>query len=183
MSPTEEACCYLVDRGVLENTAKEFRVETICTQTSEQLTAWIGYDGYSLDAAIVFPNLAVDADTAIAAVKGHYIRCFPPPVGNDGKERKFLSTLGSTYRPYILPPVLDHAYDISRPIYIVEKQTAALLFHQNGLSAIAFDGTWGAAAKRDNGELVKLHPILGVLAGHWSELGNRDRNTDRAYIR
>jgi Domain of unknown function (DUF3854) len=74
--------------------------------------------------------------------------------------QKFLSTLGSTYRPYLLPPVLDIAYDTSRPIYIVEKQTAALLLHQNNLSVIASDGVWGVAAKREEGEKVALHPVL-----------------------
>jgi hypothetical protein len=76
------------------------------------------------------------------------------------KDKKFLSTLGSTYRPYLLPPVLDIAYDTSRPIYIVEKQTAALLLHQNNLSVIASDGVWGVAAKREEGEKVALHPVL-----------------------
>ena len=160
MSSSEEAERYLSDRGVLENTAKEFRVENIYKPTSEQLTTWIGYDGYSLDAAIVFPNLVVDADTAEVSVHNHHVRCFPPPVWTDGKEHKFLSTRGPGYRPYILPPVLDHAFDTSRAIYIVEKQTAALLLYQNGLSAIAFDGTWGAAEKREDGQPVKFHPVL-----------------------
>jgi hypothetical protein len=81
-------------------------------------------------------------------------------MGSDGKERKFLCTLGSTYRPYILPPVMDVAYDTSIPIYIVEKQAAALLLWQNGFSSIALEGTWGSAAKRRDGEKVALHPVL-----------------------
>jgi uncharacterized protein DUF3854 len=36
-----------------------------------------------------------------------------------------------------------------------------LLLLQNGLSTIALEGTWGSAAKRENGERVTLHQILG----------------------
>jgi DNA polymerase I len=160
MTPLEEANTYLISRGVLVQTAAEFRVETVITPNPEQLSSWLGYDGYSLEAAIVFPNLVVNPDTAAISIHNYSVRCFPPPVWTDGKEHKFLSTRGSGYRPYILPPVLDHAFDTNRVIYITEKQTAALLLHQNGLSAIAFDGTWGAAQKREDGQPVKFHPIL-----------------------
>jgi DNA polymerase I-like protein with 3'-5' exonuclease and polymerase domains len=160
MTFSEEASSYLPTRAVLTETATQFQVEVVATPSHDQLTAWLGHDGYVLEAAVVFPNLVVDADTAKVSVHNHYVRCFPAPVGADGKERKFLSTLGSTYRPYILPPVLDGAYDTSQAIYLVEKQTAALLFHQNGLAAIALDGTWGAAAKREEGQPVKLHTAL-----------------------
>jgi hypothetical protein len=160
MTPLEAAQRYLSERGVLTSTSQEFKVETVIEPTHEQLETWLGSNTYCLAAAIVFPNFIVDADTALISIHNHCLRCFPSPIGSDGKERKFLSTLGSTYRPYVLPPILDVAYDTSQPLYIVEKQTAALLLWQNGLPAIALDGAWGAAAKREEGERVRLHPVL-----------------------
>jgi hypothetical protein len=146
---------------VLEESWRKYQIEIISTPSHEQLMGWIGSNSYSLEAAIVFPNLVPDPDTAGLKIHNYSVRCFPPPVGPDGKARKFLCTLGSPYRPYILPPVLDVAYDTSVSIYIVEKQAAALLLLQNGLSAIALEGTWGSAARRENGERVTLHPVLG----------------------
>lgn len=160
MTGLDEASAYLSRRGVLEATATEFQVQLVPTPSHDQLISWLGANGYDLEAAIVFPNLGVDQDTAQILVHSYSVRCFPPPIWSDGKERKFLATRGASYRPYILPPVLDHAFNTGEPIYIVEKQTAALLLRQNGFSAIAFDGTWGAAGKRVEGENVKLHPVL-----------------------
>ena len=160
MTPFEQAQRYLADRGILAETAGNFQVETVNQPTQDQLQGWLGCNGYALEAAIVFPNLTCNDDDCSLSVHSYYVRCFPPPIGQDGKERKFLSTLGSTYRPYVLPPVMDVAYDIGQPVYIVEKQTAALLLWQTGLPVVALDGTWGAAAKRVEGEAVKLQPIL-----------------------
>ena len=160
MTLHEEAQRYLSTRGVLAETATQFQVEVVAAPSHGQLYTWLGRDGCTLEAAVVFPNLVVDADTAKVSVHNHYVRCFPAVMRADGKENKFLSTFGIDYRPYVLPPVLDGAYDTSQAIYLVEKQTAALLFYQNGLSAIAFDGTWGAAAKREDGQPAKLHPVL-----------------------
>ena len=147
MTQFEQAQRYLADRGILAETAGNFQVETVNQPTQDQLQGWLGCNGYALEAAIVFPNLTCNDDDCSLSVHSYYVRCFPPQIGQDGKERKFLSTLGSTYRPYVLPPVLDVAYDIGQPIYIVEKQTAALLLCQTGFPVVALDGTWGAAAR------------------------------------
>jgi hypothetical protein len=160
MTSFEIAQRYFSARGVHEETFKRQQIEIVLNPSHDQLVGWLGENSYCLEAAIVFPNLIQNPDTAEISTHSYYVRCFPPPVGPDGKERKFLSTLGSTYRPYILLEVLDGAYDTSRPLYIVEKQAAALLLQQNGISAIALDGTWGAAAKRVDGENVQLHPAL-----------------------
>lgn len=160
MTGLEQAQQYFRDRGIQEKTYKRYRVEIIPQPSHDQLKGWLGTNSYYLEAAIVFPNLTVNPDTAAIEIHSYYLRCFPPPIGADGKERKFLSTLGSTYRPYILPPVIDIAYCTDQPIYIVEKQVAAQLLEQNGLHAIALDGTWGAAAKREEVQPVKLHPVL-----------------------
>src|SRR5260221_12419432 len=148
------------DRGIQEEFFKRFRVEITPQPIHDQLEGWLGTNSYYLEAAIVSPTLTVNPDSAAIEVHSYYLRCFPPPIGPDGKERKFLSTLGSTYRPYILPPVVEVAYCTDQPIYIVEKQVAAQLLEQNGLHAIALDGTWGAAAKRVEEEPIKLHPAL-----------------------
>ena len=175
MTLHEEAQRYLSTRGVLAETATQFQVEVVAAPSHGQLYTWLGRDGCTLEAAVVFPNLVVDADTAKVSVHNHYVRCFPAVMRADGKENKFLSTFGIDYRPYVLPPVLDGAYDTSQAIYLVEKQTAALLFYQNGLSAIAFDGTWGAAAKREDGQPAKLHPVLAEF--DWiGELIEQDRD-------
>ena len=163
MTPLESAQCYLSERGVHEDTAQRFQVELVHQPSHEQLIGWLGNNSYILEAVIVFPNLIPDQDSASIKLYNYSVRCFPPPVWSDGKERKFLCTLGSTYRPYILPPVVDVAYDTSVPIYVVEKQAAALLLWQNGLCAIALEGTWGSAAKREEGERVQLHPVPGGI--------------------
>ena len=160
MTETEAAQRYFPERGVHEDTFRRYQVEIVFEPSHEQLEGWLGANSYFLEAVIVFPNLVCNQDDASIRAHSFSIRCFPPPAGSDGKPRKFLSTLGSTYRPYVLPEVLDAAYDTSQPLYIVEKQTAALLLRQNGLPAVALDGTWGAAAKRVEGEPVKLHPVL-----------------------
>ena len=151
MTPLDSAQRYLSERGIREDTAKRFQVELVNRPTHKQLISWLRSNSYALEAAIIFPNLVVDQDTVLIKAHNYSVRCFPAPMGSDGKERKFLCTLGSTYRPYILPPVMDVAYDTSIPIYIVEKQAAALLLWQNGFSSIALEGTWGSAAKRKDG--------------------------------
>ena len=166
MSGVEQAQRYFSDRGVQEETFRRHQIEIVFNPSHDQLEGWLGANSHCLEAAIVFPNLVPNPDDLSIGIHNHYVRCFPPPVGSDGKERKFLCTLNSTYRPYVLPPVWDVAYEIDQPIYIVEKQTAALLLQQNGLHAIALDGTWGAAAKRVEGEKVELHSVLAEF--HWT---------------
>ena len=166
MTSFEAAQRYFSDRGVHEETFKSHRIEIVPNPSHDQLVGWLGSNTYCLDAAIVFPNLVPNPDDLSIGIHNYYVRCFPPPVWSDGKEHKFLCTLDSTYRPYILPPVWDVAYEIDQPIYIVEKQTAALVLQQNGLQAIALDGTWGAAAKKVEGEKVELHPVLAEF--HWT---------------
>src|SRR5260221_11094649 len=146
--------------GFQKKRFKRYLVEIVPQPSHEQLEAWLGTNSYYLEASIVFPNLTVNPDTAAIEVHSYYLRCSPPPIGADGKERKFLSTQGSTYHPYILPSVVEAAYCTDQPIYIVEKQVAAQLLEQNGLHAIALDGTWGAAAKRVEEEPIKLHAAL-----------------------
>ena len=138
MSGIDQAKQYFPDRGIREETLRAHQIEIIFDPTREQLISWLGLNSYYLEAAIVFPNLVCNPDDLSTSVHNYYVRCFPPPIGQDGKPRKFLSTFGSTYRPYVLPEVLDVAYDIGRPLYIVEKQTAALLLWQNELPAIAW---------------------------------------------
>src|SRR5260221_2941787 len=160
MNGLDQAHRYFSDRGIQEETFKRSRLEFILQPSHDQLEGWLGPTSYYLEAAIVFPSLTVNPDTAATEVHSYYLRCSPPPIGADGKERKFLSTQGSTYHPYILPPVVEAAYCPDQPIYIVEKQVAAQLLEQNGLHAIALDGTWGAAAKRVEEEPIKLHAAL-----------------------
>ena len=160
MTASEAAQRYFPDRGVLEETFKRYQIEIVSSPTHEQLLAWLGGNSYCLDAAVVIPNLVCDPDTGAIFTHAYHVRCFPPPTGPDGKARKFLATLGSRYRPYILPDSLSVASDTVEPVYIVEKQAAALLLRQNGFHAIALDGTFGSAAKRVDGEPVKLHEAL-----------------------
>ena len=154
-----EADEYLSHRGVLLETAKEHQVEIAHFPEPERIHRWLGRNGVNLDAAIAFPNLARDDDGSIYP-SGYSVRCFPPQTRGDGTTAKFLATADVEYRPYILPAAWKVASDTSAPIYIVEKQTAALLFYQAGLNVIALDGTWGAAAKRVNGKPVVLHSVL-----------------------
>ena len=102
MTSFEIAQRYFSDRGVHEETFKHHQIEIVLNPSHDQLVGWLGENSYCLEAAIVFPNLTQNPDTAAISTHSYYVRCFPPPVGPDGKERKFLSTLGSTYRPYIL---------------------------------------------------------------------------------
>lgn len=155
-----EADHYLSDRGVLPATAKTHQIEVVKFPAHEQLEKWLGSNGHKLDAAIVFPNLSRDVDGTVFPT-GYSVRCFPPATREDGTSAKFLATWGIDYRPYVLPPVWDAASDTGTPLYIVEKQAAALLLWQAGLNVIALDGTWGAAAKRVDGEKVALHSVLG----------------------
>src|SRR5258708_4192935 len=159
MKLSPEAERYLSDRGVLEATAKEHQVEVVPFPSTEQQQKWLGQNGYSFDAAVVFPNLTLDADGSIYP-HNYYVRCFPAVIRADRSSTKFLATLGIEYRPYVLPPVWKAAHDISAPLCIVEKQTAALLFWQVGLNAIALDGTFGVAAKRVENVPVALHNTL-----------------------
>jgi DNA polymerase I-like protein with 3'-5' exonuclease and polymerase domains len=154
---------YLPARGVLPETAAAYQVEVVHSPTCQQLEAWLGKNGQQLEAAVVFPNLTLDDDGTIYPAS-YAVRCFPPLVWGDGKTRKFLATSGIDYRPYVLPPVWSVTQNIGAPIYIVEKQTAALLLQQIGCSAIALDGTYGVAAKRVDGEPVTLHPALVKFA-------------------
>jgi hypothetical protein len=160
MSGVEQAQRYFSDRGVHEDTFKRYQIEIVFNPSHDQLVGWLGENSYCLEAAIVIPNLVCNPGNAETSVHAHYVRCFPPPIGPDGKARKFLAPLGSKYRPYILPEVQSIAYDTGEPVYIVEKQAAALLLQQNGLHAIALEGTYGSAAKRVEGEAIKLHGVL-----------------------
>jgi Protein of unknown function (DUF3631)/Domain of unknown function (DUF3854) len=156
----EQAQRYFADRGVQEETFKRYQIEIVFNPSHDQLVRWLGENNYCLEAAIVIPNLVCNPDNAEISVHAHHIRCFPPLVGADGKVRKFLAPLGSKYRPYILPEVQSVAYDTAEPVYIVEKQAAALLLQQNGLHAVALDGTFGSASKRVEGQPVKLNEVL-----------------------
>ena len=64
MTSEESAHRYFTDRGVLEESWRKYQIEIISTPSHEQLIGWIGSNSYSLEAAIVFPNLVPDADTA-----------------------------------------------------------------------------------------------------------------------
>ena len=64
---------------------------------------------------------------------------------------------------HILPAVWDGAAKLDVPLFIVEKQTAALLLGQNGFAGIALNGTWGAShpkAELEDGAKRVLHHDL-----------------------
>ena len=157
--PIQQATEYLPKRGILPETAAAHQVEVVHSPTCEQLVKWLGKNSQQLEAAVVFPNLILDDDGTIYP-KGYSVRCFPPATRADGTSAKFLATLGIEYHPYILPPVWDVSSNTGEPVYIVEKQTAALLLQQVGKNVVALDGTWGAAAKRVEGEPARLHNVL-----------------------
>ena len=80
-------------------------------------------------------------------------------VGNEN-----LSSLaGRDIVPYILPDIWAGAAKLDVPLFIVEKQTAALLLGQNGFAGIALNGTWGAShpkAELEDGAKRVLHHDL-----------------------
>jgi hypothetical protein len=138
----DEARFYLTSRGVLETTAAEHHVELIENPSLGKIKNLLHFAPDPLPKAVlVFPNYYASDNGNI--VIGQALRCFPASTF-DGKERKFLWPRGAHYRPYILPEVRLVASQLETPIYIVEKQAAALMLLQLGLSAIALGGTWGA---------------------------------------
>ena len=62
MTEAETAKRYFPDRGVSEETFKRFQAEVVFNPTHEQLVRWLGSNSYSLEAAIVFPNLVPNPD-------------------------------------------------------------------------------------------------------------------------
>jgi hypothetical protein len=150
---------YLPNRGILAETADAHQVRVVHTPSSEQLELWVGKNGVHVEAAIVFPNLILDADGSVFP-KGYAVRCFPPVVRADGSEAKFLATLGVEYQPYVLPSVWGIAHNITTSVCITEKQTVALLLRQIGQDAVAVEGVWGTGAKREDSKPITLHPSL-----------------------
>ena len=166
-SELEAARTYLESRGVLTTTAAELHVQLIEHPSSEVLNKLLHFDPAPLpEAVIVIPNLIEDNGKTLT--DGYYVRFFPPNEYN-GKVRKFLRTKGSGFRPYILPSVCRVASNLEAPLYIVEKQVAAMLLHQLGFYGIALEGTWGAGQPQSDEEKARdikrvLHRDLGKFS-------------------
>jgi DNA polymerase I-like protein with 3'-5' exonuclease and polymerase domains len=163
----EVARRYLESRGVLAKTAAEMRVKLIERPSAEVLNSLLHFDPAPLpEAVLVIPNLIEDNGQMLA--DGYYLRFFPPNEYN-GKIRKFLRTKGSGFRPYVVPSVYPVASKLEVPLFIVEKQVAAMLLYQLGFHGIALEGTWGAGQPLTDEEKVKnvkrtLHRDLGKFS-------------------
>jgi DNA polymerase I-like protein with 3'-5' exonuclease and polymerase domains len=149
----ESARAYLPSRGILTETAAELHVKLIEHPSVEVLNSLLHFDPTPLpEAVLVIPNLIEDNGQTLT--DGYYVRFFPPNEYK-GKVRKFLRTKGSGFRPYILPPVYRVASQLEVPIFIVEKQVAAMLLYQLGFYGIALEGTWGAGHPQTDEEKVR----------------------------
>jgi DNA polymerase I-like protein with 3'-5' exonuclease and polymerase domains len=163
----EVARRYLESRGILAKTATELYVQLVEQPQADLLHKLLRFNPEPLpQAVIVIPNLI--EDTGKTLIAGYSLRFFPPNEFN-GKKRKFLRTKGGFYRPYIPPVVWTVAPKLEVPIFIVEKQVAALLLYQLGYCGVALEGTWGAGQPQTEEEKTRnakrtLHRDLAKLS-------------------
>ena len=144
---------YLEARGVLAKTATELYVQLVEQPPPDVLHKFLHFiPEPAPEAVIVIPNLIEDSGKTL--IDGYSLRFFPPNDFN-GKSRKFLRTKGSEFRPYIPPSVYRVASKLGIPLFIVEKQVAAMLLYQLGFYGIALEGTWGTGQPQTEEEKVK----------------------------